>query len=136
MSSIKRGLPLLVLAISVGNLTSCEPAPLKKSLEVESVNYDTSGTPHCTGQVRNLSSQIITDLQVQVEFQNEDRNRVRTATASVLPKTLAPSAIGSFSVPYQRGSTDPPVVGCRVVEFKSANDGLLSHSDKTGSPGT
>lgn len=136
MTSIKRSLLLVVLGISVGNLISCEPAALKKNLEVISVSYDTSDVPRCAGQVRNVSPQITNDLQVQVEFQDADRNRVRTATDSVSPKTLAPGASGSFSVPYQRGSTDPPVVSCRVVEFKSANGELLSHSDKTASPGS
>jgi len=136
MTSFKRSLLVLTLGLSVANLISCEPATLKKNLEVTSVSYDTADVPRCAGQVRNVSSQIITDLRVQVEFQNEDRNRVRTATESVSPKTLAPGESGSFSVPYQRGSTDPPVVSCRVVEFSSANGELLLHSDKTASPGS
>lgn len=36
MTSTKSKLLLLVLGISAGNLTSCGPAELKKSLEVES----------------------------------------------------------------------------------------------------
>lgn len=134
MTSIKRSLQLLVLGISIGNL-SCEPAALTKNLEVISVSYDPADVPRCAGQVRNLSPQIINDLQVQVEFQNADRNRVRTGTERVSPKAVAPGASGSFSVPYQKGSTDPPVISCRVVEFKSANGELLSHTDKTASPG-
>lgn len=136
MTSFKHSLLVLTLGLSVANLISCDPAALKKNMEVTSVSYDTSDVPRCAGQVRNVSSQIINDSQVQVEFQNADRNRVRTATESVSPKTLAPGASGSFSVPYQRGSTDPPVVSCRVMEFKSANGELLSHSDKTESPGS
>lgn len=134
MSSITRNL-LLVLGMSAFSVISCGPAALKKSLEVTSVSYDASDAPHCVGQVRNLSPQTINDLQVQVEFQNADRDRVRTGTERVSPKAVAPGASGSFSVPYQKGSTDPPVVSCRVVEFKSANGELLSHSDKTASPG-
>ena len=134
MSSITRNL-LLVLGMSAFNVISCGPAALNKSLEVTAVSYDTSDAPHCAGQVRNLSAQTINDLQVQVEFQNADRNRVRTGTERVSPKAVASGASGSFSVPYQKGSTDPPVVSCRVVQFKSASGELLSHSDKTASPG-
>jgi hypothetical protein len=136
MSSIRLKVLLIAFGLAACSLSSCGPAALKESLEVASVSYDTSGTPHCAGQVRNNSPQVINDLQVQVEFQNADGNRVRTGTESVSPNNLAPGISGSFSVPYQKGSNDPPVVRCRVVEFKSSDGGLVPHSDKSvSSPG-
>jgi hypothetical protein len=69
--------------------------------------------------VKNISSQEIINLQVEVEFQNEDGNRVRVNTGSVSPAALAPNTSGNFSVPYVKGSNDPAVVRCKALGFKS-----------------
>ena len=135
MTSIKRKILLLVFGLFAGFLSSCGPAALKESLEASSVRYDTSGTPHCVGQVRNISPQAINNLEVQIEFQNIDGNRVRTGTESSSPKTLTPGTSGCFSVPYLKGSNDPPVVKCKIVEFNSSDGEPLLHTDKSGTSG-
>ena len=131
MTSIKRKIVLLFV-LCAGLLSACEPAALKESLEVTDLRYNTSATPHCAGLVKNISAQAINNLEVQVEFHNADGNRVRTGTEGVSPKMLAPGTSSGFSVPYQKGSNDPPVVGCRVVEFKSSDGGLLLYRDRSG----
>jgi hypothetical protein len=129
MSSIKR--KIVLLFVCAGLHSSCDPAALKESLEVTNLRYNTSATPHCAGMVKNISAQAINNLEVQVEFHNADGNRVRTSTEGVSPKTLAPGTSSDFSVPYQKGSNDPPVVSCRVVEFRSSDGGLLLYRDRT-----
>ena len=130
MSSIKR--KIVLLFVCAGLHSSCDPAALKESLEVTNLRYNTSATPHCAGMVKNISAQAINNLEVQVEFHNADGNRVRTSTEGVSPKTLAPGTSSDFSVPYQKGSNDPPVVSCRVVEFRSSDGGLLLYRDRSG----
>jgi hypothetical protein len=110
---------------------ACGPSPIKRSLEVTALRYDTTNLTDCGGDVRNISPHTISDLQVQVEFQNADRNRVRIATGSVSPTSLGPNAVGSFSVSYVKGSNDPPVVRCRAIEFRSAGVQLLYEDDAT-----
>ena len=112
-------------------LGACGPPPIKRSLEVTALRYDTTNLTECGGDLKNVSRQPINDLQVQVEFQNADRNRVRIATGSVSPTSLGPNAVGSFSVPYVKGSNDPPVVRCRAIEFRSAGLQLLYEDDAT-----
>ena len=131
MISIKRKIVLLFV-LCAGLLSSCDQPALKESLEVTNLRYNTSATPHCAGVVRNISAQAINNLEVQIEFHNADGNRVRTGTEGVSPKTLAPGTSGGFSLPYRKGSNDPPVVGCRVVEFKSSDGGLLLYRDTSG----
>lgn len=121
----------LVFGLCAGILSSCSPAASHDSLEVTNVRYDTSDTPRCVGEVRNISSQTFNRLQVQVEFQNSEGNRVRTRTESVTQSSFAPGTSGNFSVPYSKGSNDPPIVNCRIVEFRSWDGGVLLHREKT-----
>ena len=119
--------------LAVCTFTGCGPSAVKRSLEVTMMRYDTTNLTDCGGAVKNISPHSINNLQVQVEFQNADGNRVRTETGSVSPTSLAPSAIGSFSVHYLKGSKDPPIVRCRAIEFES--DGVqLVHEDDTSAP--
>lgn len=119
--------------LAVCAFTTCDPPPVRRSLEITALRYDTTNLTDCGGKVRNISPNTISNLQVQVEFQNADGNRVRTQTGSVSPASLAPSAIGSFSVHYLKGSNDPPIVRCRAIEFES--DGVqLVHEDDTSAP--
>jgi len=135
MTSIKRNIRLLVFVVFASFLSSCGPTALKETLEASSVRYDASGTPHCVGQVRNISRQAINNLEVQIEFQNIDGNRVRTGAESSSPKSLTPGTSGSFSVPYLKGPNDPPVVKCKIVEFSSSDGEPLLHTDKSGPSG-
>lgn len=121
---------LAMIGLAVCAFAACGPSPMKRKLEVTATRYDTTNLTECGGQVRNISPDAIIDLQVQVEFQNADGNRVRTATGPVSPATLAPGQLGAFSVPYLKGSNDPPVVRCRAIEFRS-HDVLVAHEDDT-----
>jgi hypothetical protein len=132
MTLIKRKIFLVIVGLSAAFLYSCGPAALKESLELITLSYGTSDGPHCAGDVKNISAQVINNLQVQVEFQNRDGNRVRTGEESVTPKALAPDTSGSFFIPYLKGLNDPPVVGCRVVQFTSSGGGPLPYTDKSG----
>ena len=113
----------------MGLLISCGPPSVSRSLEVTTIRYDTTNLTDCGGEVKNISPHAINNLQLEVEFQNADGNRVRTSTANISPSSLAANAIGSFSVPYQRGSNDPPVIRCRVVEFQSEGVQLAFEDD-------
>lgn len=121
----KMFIPLLGIFSLV--VSSCAPDMKKERLEVSGVRYEAIGSPLCIGEVKNISSQAINNLQVEVEFQNVDGNRVRVNTGSVSPTPLAPNMSGSFSVPYMRGSNDSAVVKCKVSEFKSPESGTALH---------
>jgi hypothetical protein len=95
------------------------------------VRYEASGSPLCAGEVKNISSQEIINLQVEVEFQNGDSNRVRVNIGNIAPAALSPNTTGNFSVPYVKGSNDPAVVKCKPLEFKSPDSSPVLHIDKS-----
>ena len=130
---IARTILLATSALAMFAFTACGPSPIKRSLEVTALRYATTNLTDCGGDVRNISPHTISDLQVQVEFQNAVGNRVRMGTGQVSPPTLTPSSIGRFIVPYLKGSNDPPVVRCRAIEFHSDRV-LLLHEDETAAP--
>ena len=76
---------ILLLGLSSLAASSCAPDVEKERLEVSGVRYEASGSPLCAGEVKNISSQEIINLQIEVEFQNGDGNRVRVNTGSVSP---------------------------------------------------
>ena len=100
-------------------------------MEVSGVRYEASGSALCSGEVKNISSQAISNLQVGVEFQNGDGNRVRVNTGGVSPNVIAPNSSGNFSVSYVKGSNDPVVVKCKPLYFKSPDSGMVLHIDKS-----
>ena len=116
----------------MGVLISCGTPSVSRRLEVTALRYDTTNLTNCEGEVKNISPHSISNLQVEVEFQNAESNRVRTGTANISPSIFEANAIGSFSVPYQRGSNDPPVVRCRVVEFRADGVQLAFEEDSLG----
>jgi hypothetical protein len=130
MTFFGRKVLLLLLGLSFSMISSCAPEVQKERLEVSGVRYEASGSPLCIGEVKNISSQAINNLQVEVEFQNGGGNRVRVNTVSVSPTALAPNTGGNFSVPYMRGPNDPAVVKCKVLELNSPESGTLLHIDK------
>ena len=128
---IARTTLLATFGLALCAFTACGPSPTKRSLEVTALRYDTTNLTDCGGDVRNISPHTITDLQVHVEFQNADGNRVRTGIGSVSPTNLAPNGIGSFTVGYLKGSNDPPVVRCRPIEFQSGGVQFPHEDDVT-----
>lgn len=128
---IARTTLLATFGLALCALTACGPSPIKRSLEVTALRHDTTNLTDCGGDVRNISPHTISDLQVQVEFQNADGNRVRTATGGLSPTSLGPRAVGSFSVGYPKGPNDPPVVRCRPIEFQSGGVHLLYEDEVT-----
>jgi hypothetical protein len=122
---------ILLLGLSSLAASSCTPEVEKERLEVSGVRYEASGSPLCAGEVKNISSQEINNLQVEVEFQNGDSNRVRVNTGNITPAALAPNMSGNFSVPYVKGSNDPAVVTCKPLKFKSPDSGPVLHLDKS-----
>lgn len=118
----------------MGVLISCETPSVRRRLEVTALRYDTTDLTNCGGEVKNISPHSINNLQVEVEFQNAESNRVRTGTADISPSTLEANGIGSFSVPYSQGANDPPVVRCRVVEFRSEGVPLAFEDDWPATP--
>lgn len=131
MTFFGRKVLILLLGLSSIVVSSCAPDVEKERLEVSGVRYEASGSPLCMGEVKNISSQEINNLQVEVEFQNGDGNRVRVNTGSITPAALAPNSSGNFSVPYLKGSNDPVVVNCKPLEFKSPDSGPVLHIDKS-----
>ena len=104
----------------VALLCSCGSERPRPDLEV-TARYNSSNPPHCSGEVKNVSRRTFHALEIHIEFQNSDGNRVRTNAASVLAGSLAPATSGGFSVPYLKGSNDPPVVKCKVIEVVSSD---------------
>lgn len=131
MTFFRRKVLILLLGLSSFVVSSCAHDVEKQRLEVSEVRYEASGSPLCTGEVKNNSSQAINNLQVEVEFEKEDGNRVRVSTGGVTPTALAPNTSGNFSVPYMRGPNDPAVVKCKVLGFKSPESGTVLHIDKS-----
>ena len=121
----------VLLCLITGLLISCGSPSVSRSLEVTTTRYDTTNLTNCEGEVKNISPHSLNNLEVEVEFQNADGNRVRASAANISPSSLAANAIGSFSVSYQRGSNDPPVIRCRVVEFRSEGVQLAFEDDST-----
>ena len=98
------GLALCVFA-------ACGPSPIKRSLEVTALRYDTTNLTECGGDLKNISHQPINDLQVQVEFQNADGNRVRIATGMRSPTSLVERG-RQFFCPLREGIERP--TGCSL----------------------
>jgi len=121
----------LLLGLSACGVSSCAPNPQSERLEVSGARYEASGSPLCAGEVKNISSREIINLQVEVEFQNGEGNRVRVNTGGVSPAALAPDTGGNFAVPYVKGPNDPPVVKCKTLGFRSPDGGPVLHLDKS-----
>ncbi len=122
----------ILLSLLIGVLISCGTPSASRRLEVTALRYDTTNLTNCEGEVKNISPHSISNLQVEVEFQNADGNRIRTSTVNISSSNMAANTVGSFSVPYQRGSNDPPVVRCRVVEFRAEGVQLPFEDDSLG----
>lgn len=131
MIFFRRKVLILLLGLSSFVVSSCAPDVEKQRLEASVVHYEASGSPLCAGEVKNISSQAIDNLQVEVEFQNGEGDRVRVNTGGVTPTALASNSSGNFSVPYARGSNDPAVVKCKVLGFKSPDSGTVLHIDNS-----
>jgi len=131
MNFLGRKALILLLGLSSYVASSCTPDAKNERLEVIGVRYEASGAPLCAGEVKNISSQEIINLQVEVEFENGDGSRVRVNTGSIAPTALAPNMNGNFSVPYVKGPNDPAVVKCKPIGFKSPDSGPVLHLDKS-----
>jgi hypothetical protein len=119
----------ILLSLLIGVVISCGTPSVSRRLDVIALRYDTTNLTNCEGEVKNTSPHSISNLQVELEFLNAESNRVRAGTANISPSTLEASGVGSFSVPYSRGSNDPPVVRCRIVEFRSEGVELRFEDD-------
>lgn len=131
MTFFGRKVMILLLGLSSPVVSSCAPDVEKEKLEVSGVRYEASGSTLCAGGVKNISSQAISNLQVEVEFQSGDGDRVRVNIGGVSPTALSPNSSGNFSVPYVKGSNDPVVVKCKPLYFKSPDSGTVLHIDKS-----
>ena len=106
---IARSALFTTFGLALCAFTACGPSPIKRSLEVTALRYDTTNLTDCGGEMRNISPHAITDLHVLVEFQNADGNRVRTGTSGVSPATLTPGArSGSFPLSTLKDRTTCP----------------------------
>src|SRR5262245_7014846 len=103
-SKLRKRLAFLLVGFTSGLLISCGTSLPGKRLEVTALRYDTSNLTSCDGDVKNVSASGLEGLQVQVEFQNAEGNRVRTGHAEVMPSSIAAGRAARFSVPYQKGS--------------------------------
>ena len=110
---------------------SCSSAPDENvRLEVMGLRYDSSETPRCVGEIKNISPQPLSNLKLEVEFRTENGSRVRGSILELPGSTLTPNASANFTAPYVKGGNDSQVSTCGVLRVRTQEGETLLHIER------
>jgi hypothetical protein len=110
---------------------SCSGVPEENGrLEITGLRYDSSETPRCVGDIKNISAQPLSNLKIEVEFRTENGGRVRGSILDLPGSTLAPNASANFSAPYVKGANDSQVSACGVLRIRTQEGETLPHIER------